>query len=65
MNWVGNLRTHVSVNEELIRTFVIRNVAFVIGGLAIAWYSADRQADDMNLLVDSTLKNQRVFPNFL
>ena len=58
MNRVGNTLIHVSANEVLIRTFVTRNVEFVvIGGLAVAWYCADRQADDMDLLVDNTLEN--------
>jgi hypothetical protein len=58
MNRVGNTLIHVSANEELIRSFVTRNVEFVIiGGLAVAWYCTDRQADDMDLLVDNTLEN--------
>ena len=58
MNRVGNTLIHFGSNEELIRTFVTRNVEFVvIGGLAVAWYCASRQADDMDLLVNNTPEN--------
>ena len=58
MNRVGNTLIHFGANERLIRTFVNENVEFVvIGGLAVAWYCADRQADDMDLLVNNTPEN--------
>ncbi len=57
-NKIGDSLFHVGSNEELIRAFVASNVEFVvIGGLAVAWYCADRQADDMDLLINPTLEN--------
>lgn len=49
---------HWNSNEELVSALVAHDVDFVlIGGLAIAWYCASRQADDMDLLVAPTLEN--------
>jgi hypothetical protein len=51
---------HWNSNEELVRALVAHDVEFVlIGGLAIAWYCASRQADDMDLLVAPTLENSK------
>ena len=58
MNRVGDTLLHLGPNEELIRAFTSGNVEFVvIGGLAVAWYCSDRQADDMDLLVNPTAEN--------
>ncbi|MBI3053954.1 MAG: hypothetical protein HYY77_07925 [Betaproteobacteria bacterium] len=58
MNRVGDTLLHVGANEELIRAFTSGGVEFVVvGGLAVAWYCSDRQADDMDLLVNPTLEN--------
>ncbi|MBC7839439.1 MAG: hypothetical protein H7Y39_12465 [Nitrospiraceae bacterium] len=58
MNKIGDTLIHVGANEELVRAFAASDVEFVvIGGLAVAWYCADRQADDMDLLVNPTPEN--------
>jgi|SRR5213593_3137644 len=58
MNKIGDTLIHTGANEELVRAFAASGVEFVvIGGLAVAWYSADRQADDMDLLVNPTPEN--------
>ena len=58
MNRVGDTLLHFGPNEELIRAFTSENVEFVvIGGLAVAWYCSDRQADDMDLLVNPSNEN--------
>lgn len=58
MNKVGDTLLHTGANEELVRSFTASGVEFVvIGGLAVAWYCADRQADDMDLLVNPTPEN--------
>lgn len=58
MNKVGDTLICTGSNEEIIRAFAAAGVEFVvIGGLAVAWYCADRQADDMDLLVNATSDN--------
>lgn len=58
MNRIGDNLIHIGANEEVVRSFVTNKVEFVvIGGLAVAWYCADRQADDMDLLVNPTPEN--------
>ncbi len=58
MNKVGDTLIHNGANQELVQAFVNGGVEFVvIGGLAVAWYCADRQADDMDLLVNATPDN--------
>ena len=66
MNRIGDSLHHVGMNEVLIRAFTSGGVEFVIvGGLAIAWYCADRQADDMDLLINPTLDNSTRISNAL
>jgi hypothetical protein len=58
MNKVGETLMHTGANEAFVRAFVHNEVGFVvIGGLAVAWYCPDRQADDMDLLVNQTPEN--------
>lgn len=58
MNRIGDNLIHFAANEELIRAFVQRGVRFVVvGGLAVAWHCSERQADDMDLLVEPTDEN--------
>lgn len=58
MNRIGDSLHHVGANAELVRAFISSGVEFVVvGGLAVAWYCADRQADDMDLLVNPTSEN--------
>lgn len=60
MNRIGNNLQHWGPNEDLVRAFVGGAVEFiVVGGLAVSWYCPDRQADDMDLLVDSTPDNSK------
>lgn len=58
MNKIGDTLVHVGSNQELIRAFIANDVEFVvIGGLAVAWYCNDRQADDMDLFINPTPEN--------
>ena len=58
MNKIGDTLVHVGSNEALIRAFIANEVEFiVIGGLAVAWYCHDRQADDMDLFINPTPEN--------
>ena len=58
MNKIGDTLFHFGANEEIVSAFVVGGVEFVIiGGLAVAWYCPDRQADDMDLLVNPTHEN--------
>lgn len=58
MNRIGDSLHHTGSNADLVRAFASRGVEFVlVGGLAVAWYCADRQADDMDLLVNPTREN--------
>jgi hypothetical protein len=60
MNKIGDTLIHYGPNEELVRAFIDGGVEFVvIGGLAVAWYCIDRQADDMDLLVNPTSENSK------
>lgn len=57
-NRIGDNLVHFGANEELVRALGDAGVKFiVIGGLAVAWHSAERQADDMDLLVDPSAEN--------
>jgi predicted nucleotidyltransferase len=58
MNKIGDTLIHAGANKELIRAFLANGVEFVvIGGLAVAWYCSDRQAKDMDLLINPTPEN--------
>lgn len=58
MNKIGDTLIHSGENKVLVRAFKMSEVEFiVIGGLAVAWYCSDRQADDMDLLVNPTPEN--------
>jgi hypothetical protein len=49
---------HFGPNEQIVREFLSAGVEFVVvGGLAVSWYCADRQPDDMDLLVNPTEEN--------
>ena len=57
-NRIGDNLVHFSANEELVRALSDAGVKFVVvGGLAVAWYCPERQADDMDLLVEPTAEN--------
>lgn len=58
MNRVGDSLFCTGANEEIVRAFAQSAVEFVvIGGLAVSWYCSERQADDMDLLVNPTSDN--------
>jgi len=58
MNRIGDNLVHFAPNEGLVLAFRQQGVQFiVVGGLAVAWYCPERQADDMDLLVDPTSEN--------
>ncbi|MCU1376712.1 MAG: hypothetical protein JWO68_3998 [Actinomycetia bacterium] len=58
MNRIGDSLQHVGSNKELLQAFTSCGVEFVlIGGLAVAWYCKDREADDMDLLINPTPEN--------
>ena len=57
-NRVGDNLIHFGANKLLIRALADSRVRFVVvGGLAVAWHCPERQADDMDLLVDPTVEN--------
>jgi hypothetical protein len=45
-------------NKPLVQAFIDAGVEFVVvGGLAVSWYWPERQADDMDLLLNPTSEN--------
>jgi len=57
-NRIGDNLVHFGANEELVHALLATGVKFVvIGGLAVAWYCPERQADDMDLLVEPSAEN--------
>jgi hypothetical protein len=63
MNRIGDSLIHNGANEGLIQAFVNNDVEFiVVGGLAIAWYWIERQADDLDILINPTIENsERIY----
>ncbi len=60
MNRVGDTLIHTSANQALVEAFTAARVEYLlIGGLAVAWFCDERQADDMDLLVRPTEENSR------
>lgn len=58
MNRIGDSLHHVGSNERLVGALVQHKVEFLlIGGLAVSWFCPERQAADMDLLVDPTPAN--------
>ena len=58
MNRIGDTLLHVGSNERLVRSLVAHGVQFVvIGGLAVSWFCRQRQAVDMDLLLNSSPEN--------
>lgn len=58
MNRIGDDLICTGTNQEIVVAFSEYSVEFVvIGGLAVAWYCPERQADDMDLLVNPTPEN--------
>ena len=58
MDRIGDTLLHFDANKEIVQKFASVGVEFVvIGGLAMAWYWDDRQADDMDILVNPTNEN--------
>ena len=58
MNRVGDNLIHAGINKELVAALIHHEVEFlVVGGLAVSWYCSERQADDMDLLVNPTIEN--------
>jgi hypothetical protein len=57
-NRIGDNLVHFGANEKLVCALLNTGVKFVvIGGLAVAWYCPERQADDMDLLVEPSAEN--------
>jgi hypothetical protein len=63
MNRIGNNLICSGANEEIVEALVANNVEFaVVGGLAVAWYCPEREADDMDILINPSPENsKRVF----
>jgi hypothetical protein len=60
MNKLGDTLLHTGTNEELVAALIEHDVEFiVIGGLAVTWYCPERQADDMDLLINPTPENSK------
>ena len=58
MNRIGDSLQQTGANKELVLAFLSAGVEFIlVGGLAVSWYSAERAADDMDLLVNPTPEN--------
>ena len=58
MNRIGDNLIHFGANENIVRSLRDAGAKFVVvGGLAVAWHCRERQADDMDLLVDPTTEN--------
>jgi hypothetical protein len=65
-NRIGDNLEHTGTNKPLVSALVGRAVDFiVIGGLAVSWYCDERQADDMDLLIDPTTENSARVHNAL
>ncbi|WP_139834510.1 MULTISPECIES: hypothetical protein [unclassified Pseudomonas] len=59
-NRISDNLLHTGVNEELVRQLVSCNVKFIIiGGLAVAWHCVERQADDLDILIEPSVENSR------
>lgn len=57
-NRVDDNLIHSGANEPLVRALTAAGVRFVVvGGLAMAWHCPEREADDLDLLVEPTLEN--------
>jgi hypothetical protein len=65
-NRIGDNLIHFGSNEALVRALTdVRAKFVVVGGLAIAWHCPDRQADDMDLLVEPTVENSALITRAL
>ena len=65
-NRIGDNLNHFGGNEELARELVSAGVRFiVVGGLAVAWHCSEREAYDMDLLVEPTAENSERIANVL
>lgn len=62
-NRIGDNLVHFAANEVLVRALSAAGVqSIVVGGLAVAWHCSERQADDMDLLVNPTPENsERIY----
>jgi len=60
MNKLGDTLIHTGTNKELVVALIEQQVEFIlIGGLAVSWYCLERQADDMDLLINPTPENSK------
>ncbi len=58
MNRIGDSLWSTGDNKPLVQAFIDAGVEFVVvGGLAVSWYCSERQADDMDVLLNPTPKN--------
>ena len=58
MNRIGDNLVHFGANEGIVCSLLDVGVRFVVvGGLAVAWHCPERQADDMDLLIEPTSEN--------
>lgn len=58
MNRFGDNLVHFGPNEHIVRNLLDVGAKFVVvGGLAVAWHCRERQADDMDLLIEPTTEN--------
>lgn len=66
MNNIENNLHHVGANKSLIEALVKYKAEFIlVGGLAVSWYCSTRQANDMDILVNSTHENSEKVANAL
>jgi hypothetical protein len=60
MNRFGDNLVCTGSNKDVVEALAQNEVEFVlIGGLAVSWHCSERQADDMDLLVNPTPENSK------
>ena len=61
-NRIGHNLVHTGENQRLVAALVAQNVNFlIVGGLAVAWHVHEREADDLDILVEDTeINDQRI-----
>ncbi len=58
MNRIGDNLVCTGSNREIVKALVEFEVNFIVaGGLAVSWYCSDRQADDMDLMIQPSVNN--------
>lgn len=65
-NRCGDNLMHAGANQRLVAALVAEGVRFiVIGGLAMSWHCPEREADDLDVLLDNSEQNDDRISNAL